>query len=200
LVGGDPSHGTSPGSGAIVGSIAWTGGAPDKTARLAYLLARYEQTTDASVAASVSQFARGEYHAGIPVSHQGVYDALAAEAKRNGGPRAALVEVDAGNLKVWWGLVRQGETDRAGAHYADGFTATLRITTANATFADGSQTMTATTGTAVKQAALKPRHPLTADEPVAVQLTVTGVPRDSKRARACRLLVVLVWPVCAAWR
>jgi hypothetical protein len=152
-------------------------GTPDRTAQLAYLLARYEKTTDTKVAASVSQFARAEYHSGIPVTHQGVYDGLVAEANRNSGPRAARVEVDADGLKVWYGLVRAGETDRASAHYADGFAATLRITTPNATFMDGSQTLTVTTGTAAKSAALKPRHPLIADEPVTVEMTVADVPQ-----------------------
>ncbi|MCL2489173.1 MAG: hypothetical protein FWF36_00360 [Propionibacteriaceae bacterium] len=153
-------------------------GTPDIVAQMAYLIARYDHTTDTQIAASVSQFSRTQYHDNIPVSHPDVYSNLVAEAKRNGGPHDALVQVDADNLTVWYGLVRPGETDRTTAHFADGFTATLTITTPNATFAGGSQTVTVTTGTAAKSVALVPRHALIADEQVTVTISIGDVPQS----------------------
>ncbi|MDR2566362.1 MAG: hypothetical protein LBC97_09990 [Bifidobacteriaceae bacterium] len=166
----DPAHATK-----ICGQTA--GGAPDKTAQIAYLAAMYDKSTDDAVSVSVSQFIRAEYHDSIPVTYRGVHDRLAAEAKRNGGQRQALLQVDADNLTVWYGLVRQGETDRAAAHYADGFKTTLTITTPNATFDGGGTTMTATTGAGVQSARIVPRHTLIADEAVTVTMTVAGVPQ-----------------------
>ncbi len=161
-----------------------TDGTPDKVAQLAYLLARYQKTTDTAVAASVSQFARAQYNPDIPVTHQSTYDKVIAEAIRNSGPRDALVQVDANKMTVWYGLVRAGETNRGTAHFADGFTATLTITTPNVTFAGGAQSVTVTTGTTAGSVALLPRHPLVADEPITVSMTVEDVPES------CYLLYV----------
>jgi hypothetical protein len=168
----DPSDATR-----VCGQVG-ADGTPDKVAQLAYLLARYQQTTDDVASASVSQFARAQYNNGIPVTHQAAYESIIAEAVRNAGPRDALVQVDANNLTVWYGLVRTGETNRDTAHFADGFTATLTVTTPNATFANGQTSMTVTTGTAAQSVALSPRHPLIADEPVTVSMTVAGVPES----------------------
>lgn len=153
-------------------------GTPDKAAQMAYLLARYQKTTDTAVAASVSQFARAQYNPDIPITHQGTYDRIVAEAVRNSGPRDVLVQVDADKLTVGYGLVRAGESTGDTAHFADGFTATLTITTPNATFAGGAQSVTVTTGTAMGSVGLVPRHPLIADEPVTVSMAVKDVPES----------------------
>lgn len=153
-------------------------GAPDSAAQLAYLLARYDQTTDDAVAVAVSQFARSQYHGGIPISQPAIYDQLVAEATRDGGPRAGLVVVDADNLTVWFGLVRAGETDRTTAHFADGFTAVLTITSPNATFASGDTRWTITTTNQVQSIPLVARHPLIAGEAISVDLTIADVPQS----------------------
>jgi len=159
----------------ICGGLA-PDGTPDATAQLAYLLGRYDQTSDNAVAAAVSQLARGQYHAGIPVSQPATRDQLLAEAGRNGGPRAGLLEVDADNLAAWFGLVRAGETNRATAHFADGFTATLTITSPNATFASGDNSISLTTATTARSVELVPRHQLIADEVVSLTMSIQGVP------------------------
>jgi LPXTG-motif cell wall-anchored protein len=150
-------------------------GKPDLTAQLAYLTARYLETSDKQTAVSLSQFGRAQYHDSIPIFYQARYDQMKAEAEANAGPKDALVEVDADNLLVWYGLVRDGETDHAAAHYFSGYQATLEITTPNVTFADGTQKMTVTTKAEAASVALKPRHDLIADEPVTVTIKVTGI-------------------------
>lgn len=52
----------------------------------------------------------------------------------------------------------------------------MTITTPNVTFPSGTQTVNVTTGTSAKQMALVPRHPLIADEPVSVKITIKNVP------------------------
>jgi hypothetical protein len=91
---------------------AYDGGQPDKTAQLAYLLAAHVNSTDDPTLASISQFARGIYHSGVPVTHRSRYDELVAEAKDQAGPKQAYAQVDAEAPKVWIGLVRAGEADK----------------------------------------------------------------------------------------
>ena len=153
-------------------------GNPDLVGQMAYLIARYHSTGDNQIAASVSQFARAQYHQGIPVFYPDLYNQLAGEAVRNGGNHDALVQVDADNLTIWYGLVRPGETDKASAHFADGFTATLTITTPNATFSDGSTTTTVTTGSTAQSVTFVPTHPLIAGEQVSVSISIADVPQS----------------------
>jgi hypothetical protein len=122
-------------------------GVPDKTAQLAYLLGAYLHDGSDKRLRSISEFARKQYHDDVGVRYDDVYDDLVAEAKENGGPKQAYAEVDLENSKVWIGLVRDGEADkitnplepftRDDAHFVDGYTATVKITSGNATFSDG---------------------------------------------------------------
>ena len=94
---------------------------------------------------SLSQFGKSQYNDGIPVYYRNRHDQLLAEAVRNAGPKTGLVGFDLDAGKLWYGLVRDGETDRGSAHYLGGYTAVVTLTTANVTFADGSTTATVTT-------------------------------------------------------
>ena len=150
----------------------------DANGQIAYLIGKYDQTSDVETAVSISQLSRSQYHPNIPVTYPATYNNLVSEAKRNGGSHAGLIQVDADNLVVWYGLVHPGETDRDTAHYADGFPATLTITTPNVTFVGGASTINVTTGTSAKSITLVPRHGLVADEPVTVTIDITGIPSN----------------------
>ncbi|MDR2380175.1 MAG: hypothetical protein LBE08_03210, partial [Bifidobacteriaceae bacterium] len=158
-------------------------GKPDKTAQIAWLLARHLHDTDAATLVSLSQFARAEYHSGIPVTHQARYSELVAEAGQ-AGPKDAYAEVDLTGRRVWFGLVQAGQAaeitagtmPRANAAYVSGFQAVVAITSPNAVFADGSKTKTVTTGTAAGSLAFKTTHDLIADEQVTATVAVKGVP------------------------
>ncbi|MDR2723048.1 MAG: hypothetical protein LBB54_04915, partial [Cellulomonadaceae bacterium] len=152
-----------------------TGGTPDDNAQLAYLLARYLDTDDEATAVSLSQIGRGQYHDGIPVSYPNRLGQMLDEARRNAGPKDAFIQVDADALRLWYGLVRRGESSRDFSHFHPGYTATLRITTPNVTFTDGSQTMTVTTKDAAASVPLISRHDLIADEKVSVTVTIGGI-------------------------
>ena len=150
----------------------------DANGQIAYLIGKYDQTTNLETAVSISQLSRSQYHPNIPVTYPVVYNDLISEAKRNGGSHAGLIQVDADNLIVWYGLVRPGETDRGTAHYADGFTATLTITTPNVTFTSGATSMNVTTGVTAKSAGLVAKHQLIADEPITVTINISEVPSN----------------------
>ncbi|MDR1634267.1 MAG: hypothetical protein LBS27_04975 [Bifidobacteriaceae bacterium] len=163
---------------------AYANGQPDKTAQIAYLLARYLETGDNQTAASLSQFARAEYNSGVPVSYPDRFAAMKAEAEANAGPKDAYVEVDAAALKVYVGLVREGEPAkitggalaRSAAHYSAGYSATVKLTTPNVTFEDGSQVKTVSTRAAAVTVALAARHDLIAGEKVGATIEVKGIP------------------------
>ncbi|MCL1899667.1 MAG: hypothetical protein FWG11_03970 [Promicromonosporaceae bacterium] len=162
----------------------YTSGRPDKNSQIAYLLAKYLETSDAHTATSLSQFVRAEYHPSIPVFYQDRYNQMLAEADQHAGPKDAYLQVDTTGLKVWFGLVREGEAagiaggslPQANAHYSAGYTATIKLTTPNVTFTDGTQEKTITTGTIVSSLALATRHDLIADEKVTATIEVTDVP------------------------
>jgi hypothetical protein len=73
---------------------AYEDGEPDKTARLAYLLATHVNSTDDPTPASISQFARGIHHSGVPVTHRARYDDLATEAKGRAGEADKIANPD----------------------------------------------------------------------------------------------------------
>jgi LPXTG-motif cell wall-anchored protein len=159
-------------------------GAPDKTAQMAFLLARHLTDTDTQTLVSLSQFARAEYHTGIPVTYPARFDQLVAEASQ-AGPKDAYVEVDLTGLKVWAGVVAGGQAakvaggtlNRVDADFLAGYPATVAITSGNATFSDGTTAKTTTTGTAAVSLAITARHALVADEKVTASIEVAGVPQ-----------------------
>jgi hypothetical protein len=161
-----------------------SGSTPDKTTQIAFLLARHLRDTDTQTLVSLSQFARAEYHSGIPVTYPARFNELVAEAKK-AGPRDAYAEVDLAASKVWFGLVRQGQAaqitsgalGRTGADYLAGHRVTVTITTPNATFTDGSKTRTVDTTGSAGSLGLVTTHDLIADEQVSVSVAVTGVPQ-----------------------
>ena len=80
----------------------YTNGKPDDTAQLAYLLARYLNTTDVATAVSLAQFGRAQYHPGIPVDHVTRFNQLKAEAEANAGPKIGLVSFDLNAKRLWY--------------------------------------------------------------------------------------------------
>ncbi|MDR3360623.1 MAG: hypothetical protein LBO20_08270, partial [Bifidobacteriaceae bacterium] len=162
----------------------YSNGEPDKTSQIAYLLAKYLETSDKETAVSLSQFTRAEYHSNIPVFYQARLNELRAEAEANAGPKDAYVEVDATNLKVYYGLVREGEAAkitsgslaRGSAHYAAGFAATIKLTTPNVTFSDGSTEKTVRTRAEAASVTLTARHDLIADEKVTATIKIANIP------------------------
>jgi hypothetical protein len=157
---------------------------PDKTAQIAYLLAKYLETNDKKTAVSLSQFVRAEYHSNIPVSYDARYNDMKAEAAAEAGPKDAYIETDPIGLNLHVGLVREGEADkitsgsvkRADGHYSAGYSATIKLTTPNVTFADGtSEKIVKTKDTAVT-IPLVSRHDLIADEKIIATIEIKGVP------------------------
>ncbi|MCL1837958.1 MAG: hypothetical protein FWG47_01395, partial [Propionibacteriaceae bacterium] len=163
---------------------SFNGGNPDKTAQIAYLTAKYLETDDKKTAVSLSQFARAEYHPNIPIFYEARYNEMKAEAEAEAGPKDAYVEIDVTGLKVYYGLVREGEAakitsgalKRADAHYSAGYSATIKLTTPNVTFEDGSQEKTVKTKHVAASLALVTRHDLIADEKVSATIEVKGIP------------------------
>jgi hypothetical protein len=162
----------------------FTNGKPDMTAQIAYVLARHLHDTDKATLVSLSQFSRGEYHSGIPITYPARYGELAQEAATHGGPKAAYVQVDLQAAKIWVGLVREGEPARitsgtlarADAHYTPGYLVTVTITTPNVKFTDGTKTKTLTTGAVAAGLGFTTNHDLIAGEQVTVTITIGDVP------------------------
>jgi hypothetical protein len=163
---------------------ATNGGRPDATAQIAWLLGRHLEDTDTGTLVSLSQFARAEYHRGIPVTYPARHAQLVAEAGQ-AGVKDAYVEVDLTAGKVWFGLVGAGQAAkitsgalrRDEADHTAGFAVTVTITSPNARFADGSKTKTATTTGAAGWLGFKANHDLIADEKVTAAIKITRVPQ-----------------------
>jgi len=153
-----------------------TNGQPDQTEQLAYLLAKYLDTTDTQTAVSLSEFGRTQYHDNIPVQYPDRYNQLKTEAEANAGPKSGLVSIDVDTGKLRYGLVLQGQTDPATAHYLAGYQATITLTSPNVTFSDGTTQKTVTTPSAAASLDLAFRHNLIAGETVTASITITGVP------------------------
>jgi hypothetical protein len=166
----------------VCGSVV--NGAPDKTAQIAFLLARHLTDTDTQTLVSLSQFARAEYHTGIPVTYPARFNQLVAEAGQ-ARPKDAYVEVDVAGSRIWAGVVGGGQAakitggtlGRGDAGFLAGYAATVAITSGNATFADGTTSKTVATGAAAVSLAVKARHALVADEKVTATVEVAGVPQ-----------------------
>jgi hypothetical protein len=172
----DKAHATRV-CGTVVGSV------PDRAAQTAWLLGRHLHDTDTETMVSLSQFVRAGYHSGVPVTYPARHAELVAEAA-HAGPKDAYVEVDLAAGKIWFGLVRAGEAaqimagalPRESAHHTPGFTAALTITSPNASFVGGAQTITATTGVKPVAAQLATSHHLIKGEQVSANVAVEDVP------------------------
>jgi hypothetical protein len=181
--GTQPPNSLGPGNATkVCGSVK--DGQPDKTAQIAYLLARHLRDTDTKTLVSLSQFGRGEYHDSIPVTYPSRYAELVAEAKQ-AGPKDAYVQVDLDAGKVWVGIVSGGEAaklvsgglKRADAHFVAGYSAKVEITSPNATFTDGSTSKTVETRGDAISLDIRAAHDLIANEKVTVAVEIADVPQ-----------------------